>query len=401
MKQISGLIPTYSSDEFGICSALYELGGLVVMHDASGCNSTYTTHDEPRWYDIDSQIYVSAVSEMEAIMGDDQKLMDDISEVAEQTHPAFIAVIGAPIPYMTGIDFEAIAQLLEQRNHVPCFGFNANGMQSYTLGISMALRAVADRFAVRNNDVIVPGSGRSREQAVVNILGATPLDFAVNGSIQSMKDWLSEYGFVPGVSVSLECSLEEIIRAGDADANLVVSYGGLAAARLLEEKFGIPYLIGVPIGKEFAALLAEMLGICIETAKSPERASYADIRGSGPLVAAVGESVYQASLAAAAAMEQNADLRVLCPVDTEDILLREGDRRTPEEDDILLNLRSADAVVADPMYRAVIPEKMPFYELPHEAFSGRVYDDINPNLIHRSLRSAGLDFSGLCLPVEE
>ena len=35
MRQVAGLISTYSSDEFGICSALYELGGMVVMHDAS------------------------------------------------------------------------------------------------------------------------------------------------------------------------------------------------------------------------------------------------------------------------------------------------------------------------------------------------------------------------------
>ncbi|MBR5753288.1 MAG: hypothetical protein IKX83_02260, partial [Clostridia bacterium] len=40
----------YTSDLSGVCSALYELGGLLVMHDASGCNSTYATHDEPRWY---------------------------------------------------------------------------------------------------------------------------------------------------------------------------------------------------------------------------------------------------------------------------------------------------------------------------------------------------------------
>ena len=68
MKQVAALVSTYSSDEFGICSALYELGGMVVMHDASGCNSTYTTHDEPRWYDMDSMIYISAISEMEAIL---------------------------------------------------------------------------------------------------------------------------------------------------------------------------------------------------------------------------------------------------------------------------------------------------------------------------------------------
>ena len=394
MKQISGLIPTYSSDEFGVCSALYELGGLVVMHDASGCNSTYTTHDEPRWYDMDSQIYVSAISEMEAIMGDDQKLMDDITEVAEETHPAFIAVIGAPIPYMTGIDFEAIARLLEERNGVPCFGFSVNGMQPYTLGVSMALRAVVDRFSARTETALSPGNGRSRSGARVNLVGATPLDFAVNGSIQSMREWLTEHGFVPAASISLECSLEDIVSAGEADVSLVLSYGGLAAARRLEEKFGIPYIVGVPIGQAFSELLADQLGTCVETAKSPEKASYADIHGTGPVVAAIGESVFQASLAAAAALEQNADLRVLCPVDTEEFLLRDGDDRTPEEDDILRELQDYEAVVADPMYRVAAPEQAVFYELPHEAFSGRIYDDVNPNLINRTLQSAGFDFSG-------
>ncbi len=392
MKQVSGLIPTYSSDEFGICSALYEMGGLVVMHDASGCNSTYTTHDEPRWYDMDSMIYVSAISEIEAIMGDDEKLMDDISEVARELHPAFIAVVGAPIPYMTGTDFQGIARLLEQRNGVPCFGFDANGMQFYTWGVSIALREVIERFTVRDSRMGSPGTGRSRKDAVVNLLGATPLDFSLNGSIQSMKSWLREHGFSPGASISLNCSLEEVIKAGDADVNLVVSYGGLAAAKLMEEKFGIPYIIGVPVGKEFADRLAMELGRCVEEGRSPERAVYADIRGDGPMIAAIGESVYQASLAAAAALEQKADLRVLCPVDTNEILLRNGDIRVYEEDDLLQCLGDYTAVIADPMYRIIVPEECTFYELPHEAFSGRIYDDVNPDLMNRSLRSAGFDF---------
>ena len=392
MKQVSGLIPTYSSDEFGICSALYELGGLVVMHDASGCNSTYTTHDEPRWYDIDSMIYVSAISEMEAIMGDDEKLMDDISEVARELHPAFIAVVGAPIPYMTGTDFQGIARLLEQRNGIPCFGFDANGMQFYTWGVSTALRELMERFSVRNKKTVFPGTGHSRNQAVVNLIGATPLDFSLNGSIQSMKDWLHNHGFTPGASVSLNCSLEEVIEAGDADVNLVVSYGGLAAAKMMEEKFGVPYIIGVPIGKEFADQLAMELGRCIEEGRSPDRAVYADIRGSGPEIAAIGESVYQASLAAAAALEQNVDLRVICPVDTDEMLLRNGDMRVYEEDDLIQCLGDYETVIADPMYRIIVSEKCRFYELPHEAFSGRIYDDVNPDLINRSLRSAGFDF---------
>ena len=56
MKQINSILSTYTADVSGVCSALYELGGMTVMHDASGCNSTYNTHDEPRWYSMPSMV---------------------------------------------------------------------------------------------------------------------------------------------------------------------------------------------------------------------------------------------------------------------------------------------------------------------------------------------------------
>ena len=57
MRQSYRMIPVYTADVSGVCSALYELGGMTVMHDPSGCNSTYNTHDEIRWYDQDSLIF--------------------------------------------------------------------------------------------------------------------------------------------------------------------------------------------------------------------------------------------------------------------------------------------------------------------------------------------------------
>ncbi|MBQ4302082.1 MAG: oxidoreductase, partial [Oscillospiraceae bacterium] len=96
MKQTASFISTYSADVFGVCSALFELGGMTVMHDASGCNSTYSTHDEPRWYDMESMVYISGLSEMEAIMGDDEKLVSDIVRDARELKPNFIAIAGTP-----------------------------------------------------------------------------------------------------------------------------------------------------------------------------------------------------------------------------------------------------------------------------------------------------------------
>ena len=84
MKRSYKIIPIYTADVSGVCSALYELGGMTVMHDPSGCNSTYNTHDEIRWYDQDSMIYISGLTEIDAVMGNDEKLIRDI-EIAVQT----------------------------------------------------------------------------------------------------------------------------------------------------------------------------------------------------------------------------------------------------------------------------------------------------------------------------
>ena len=63
MKRSYKIIPIYTADVSGVCSALYELGGMTVMHDPSGCNSTYNTHDEIRWYDQDSMIMYMVLEE--------------------------------------------------------------------------------------------------------------------------------------------------------------------------------------------------------------------------------------------------------------------------------------------------------------------------------------------------
>ena len=82
MKQTARIISIHAADTSGVCSMLYELGGMVVVHDASGCNSTYSTHDEPRWYRQDSMIYISALTETDAILGNDEKLISDVVSAA-------------------------------------------------------------------------------------------------------------------------------------------------------------------------------------------------------------------------------------------------------------------------------------------------------------------------------
>lgn len=393
MKQIASRISIYSADAFGVCSALYELGGLCVMHDASGCNSTYNTHDEPRWYDFDSMVYISGLSEMEAIMGDDQKFIDDIVYTAKELSPNFIAMAGTPIPTMIGTDFKAIANIIEKETNIPTFGFDTTGMHSYVSGAYKAFEALAKRFLKRNDkesrgeqkESIDKESREVKNTIIkVNILGATPLDFSINKSVEAMVDLLKENNFEVISTWAMGSSLEYIKNAGDADVNLVVSYSGMGAAKYMYENLNIPYVIGTPFGKEFANKVIEDLKEVKSTKEN--KISYDNRKiDKDAEITIVGESIMSESLAYAISKEKNKTVNVISSLETDEKLLLEGDKIAMFEDDIEKCLKNSKTIIADPLFRPICPLDSNFISLPHEAFSGRIYRDEIPNIINKSL----------------
>ena len=393
MKQIASRISIYSADAFGICSALYELGGLCVMHDASGCNSTYNTHDEPRWYDFDSMVYISGLSEMEAIMGDDQKFIDDIVYTAKELSPNFIAMAGTPIPTMIGTDFKAIANIIEKETNIPTFGFDTTGMHSYVSGAYKAFEALAKRFLKRNDEESrgekkesIDKESREAKNTIikVNILGATPLDFSINKSVEAMVDLLKENNFEVISTWAMGSSLEYIKNAGDADVNLVVSYSGMGAAKYMYENLNIPYVIGTPFGKEFANKVIEDLKEVKSTKEN--KISYSNRKiDKDAEITIVGESIMSESLAYAISKEKNKTVNVISSLETDEKLLLEGDKIAMFEDDIEKCLKNSKSIIADPLFRPICPLDSNFISLPHEAFSGRIYRDEIPNIINKSL----------------
>ncbi len=368
MKQTQKIISTYTADVSGVCSALYELEGMTVMHDASGCNSTYNTHDEPRWYDSPSLVFISGLTETEAIMGDDEKLVRDITETAKELKPRFIAIAGSPVPMMTGCDIPAIARETEALTGIPSFGFQTSGMHSYVSGAGEALEAYIDRFAER----------KEKKKRSANILGVTPVDFSVNGQNESMKTFLIENGWEVISTVAQGSSRQEIALTAQAEVNLVVSSVGLKTARLLYRKFGTPYVIGTPYGKEFGNRLVRMMEKSSETGENA--VGFGDFAGFGD-VFIIGECVTSRSLAMAINLKYGKEVRVICPLEMSEGLLSTGDYALSEEEDIENALKNASAVIADPLYKPIVPKSAKFFALPHEGFSGRLYRKNIPDLI--------------------
>ncbi|MCD8018811.1 MAG: nitrogenase component 1 [Clostridiales bacterium] len=444
MKQVSVIISTYTADVSGVCSALYELGGMVVIHDPSGCNSTYNTHDEPRWYEQDSLVFISGLSEIDAIMGNDDKFIEDIIRAARDLSPRFIALVRTPVPWMIGTDFEAMQRILEKETGLPVFYFPTNGMHSYVQGAGMALAEVARRLVDDTSgkemarDIpgekrkTVPGKieeetkkndkadGAKQRKCPINLLGVTPLDFSMNSTVSSMIAFFENHGHPVISTFAMGSTPKQIARAGEAAVNVVVSSVGLPAAKVLQERFGTPYVVGMPVEPLANKLLADVeksaqdgnsriayndgisrvsYNINDEDSDNEKDKDKNDkekrLRMKNPYfeqngyeeetihqetpVYFIGEAVTMESLAKSFRKRYGLQTEVICPLEVEEEGILTG-IRVESEEEIREILTEAAAVIADPMYQPISPENTPFFSLPHEAFSGRIYRKQIPDL---------------------
>lgn len=391
MKQIQTFTSTYTADVSGVPSALYELGGMSIMHDASGCNSTYNTHDEPRWYGSKSMVFITGLSEMEAIMGDDQKLVNDIIKAAKELKPRFVAIAGTPIPMITGCDIEANARVIESETGIPTFGINTNGMHSYVEGAGEALLHYAKAFVKKNV---------SKKEKSVNILGATPIDFSVCGQIESIKKFLESNGIKVISNFALNCDRDEMANAGEASVNLVVSAVGIKVAEYLQKEFNTPYIVGVPYGDKMKQdLLDAIIGAnktvganCV----SPLFLSDIGGKNKSEKIYIIGESVTSKSIAKYIYYKYGHVPTVISAVELgntyhgdvvkdlkvrENVALEKFDLHIEDEDNIAEVIKDAKMVIADPLYKPIAPKKAVFVNHPHEGFSGRLFRKNIANLV--------------------
>ena len=226
---------TYTADCSGVASALYELGGMTVIHDASGCNSTY----EPRWNTMPSAVFISALTEMDAVLGNDSRIIDDIVDAARKLTPAFVAIAGTPIPMMTGVDLKGIARLVESRTRIPSFAVQTNSMRAYSVGCAQAWIELSRRF-------VVPNGARAGSFGI-NLLGATPLDFSTGGMLESLRAAAARAGYTINACWAMGDKLESLVNTAAARVNVVVSSSGLPLAQCFERCFGTPYVCGLPV----------------------------------------------------------------------------------------------------------------------------------------------------------
>lgn len=425
---------TYTADVSGVCSALYELGGMTVIHDPSGCNSTYSTHDEPRWFDTDSLMFVSGLDEMTAVLGDDNVLIDDVTHAVRDLKPRFVTLCSGSIPHIIAFDCKGVAHLLEKRTGVPMLPVTTTGNRSYVAGVGAALTEWVKRFADSlESPYRVSSSGgpdcsantlegaAGPESFSVNLLGVTPLDFSINGNVDAMRKVFEDAGIPVNCCAAMGESFDSLRHIFRASVNVVVSSCGRRLARYMEQTAGIPYVEGTPIGAYGAARLPKLAKKAYEKKRaSLEEDSHGALDGtSGSLrmllakkkgdsegiclwkgnpaherwdvpdgqILIIGEEVFAQSLAAAINQltpDFRHGLRAFA-------VWPDVDHGFPE--DVLAELiRKSRYIIGDPLYRTIPHDSKQntFVDFPHEAYSGRIFRDRIPVFIGKNYDVAEL-----------
>ena len=249
MGQLCIYLTPFASDYSGACSALFDLDCITAINDAGCCTSHYVYYDEPRWNDKVRPVFSTAIRNIDSILGNDDKIINVICEAASKIDNEMIAVIGTPVPALTGMDMDGIAAEIEFRTGKPAFGFNTTGFDYYDKGIYEAGRALIDRFAVPLEIVL----GR------VNICGMTPLDFGNCGNDKLIEQELEKEGFEIGCRFFMGITRTQIENCASAELNIVVSSAGLKIAKYLKKKFGMPYRVGFPFGENSSKKIADSI----------------------------------------------------------------------------------------------------------------------------------------------
>lgn len=361
MSYLQISLPPFSPDYSGVASVLFELGGMLILHDASGCTGNYLGYDEPRWATQSTIVYCSGLRHLDAILGRDEKLIERTVDAARKMHPRFIAVIGSPVPMLVGCDYAGIAKEIEKETGIATFGFDTTGLSFYDRGVFLASKALVERYG-RPFSLSIPRS--------VNLLGLTPFDFGAKGNAEAIRSWFVAHGWKVLSSFSMGTSLEEISQVSRASLNVALSESGLELARYLKERFGTPFVIGVPLGD----------GRVMEARLEGKELAIPEPKGTRKVVI-LGEQVLSAMLRKELRRRGVKEVRVNVLFRADQSLWEQGDWNTWSEKEIRSILASSDYtdVIADPLYRPLVGNRdARFHALPSVAVSSKVSWDAIP-----------------------
>ena len=277
-----------------------------------------------------------------------------------------------------------------------------DGLRSYVSGAGLAFREWIRRFGnpedAGQKDAGHKDAGRadgrpknekpeddSRAERLrkygVNLLGVTPIDFSRQEIVDAMKQAFTDAGIPVNTCFAMGDSFETLTGVYRGAVNVVVSSAGRIPARFMKGSAGIPFVEGLPLGRE---MTDRLLAAVRETAADGKDRRIFEEPGTGEKgagrILVIGEEIFSRTLAAALGGEAFG-AEALWPSTDEGL----------DEDILMEKVNAARTVIGDPLFRTVLrnPETK-LKEFPHEGYSGRIFRDRIPVFTGRDFKPADL-----------
>ena len=283
---------------------------------------------------------VSDLREKDVVSGAEDTLMRCARDIAV-SRPEHILVGEGPAASMIGTDLEDICKKISSETGIKAVPVNVNGQKSYDVGVSETLKTLAGLEA----------AGGKKQPGCINVLGGSQFDIGLD-NMQAIRKWCSDAGFTV-LNAEPDNSFRD---AAKADVNLVITQSGLAAAKLLNERFGTPYIAGLPFGGTVSELLLERITSGQDRSISLSGAKSALIFAEPFIGSAIKDTLcaeYGFGLVALAGFQS----------------MGSGTQLRREKDVFeLFENESYDCIIGDPAFKACWDGKGKWIDFPYKAF---------------------------------
>jgi nitrogenase molybdenum-iron protein NifN len=263
--------PLKQSQALGASLAFLGLKGMIpLFHGSQGCTA-FAKVVLVRHFREAIPLATTAMTEVSTILGGEENVEQAILTLVEKSNPEIIGLCSTGLTETRGDDIERFLKDIRDRHpelaHIPVVFAPTPDFKG----------ALQDGFAAAVESIVkqIPQAGAIRSEQVTILAGSafTP------GDLQEIKEIVTSFGlipiFVPDIGASLDGHLEDGFTAITASGTSVAQLKAVGcsaftialgesmrgAAKILEERFGIPYevfseLTGLEPVDEFLQALA-------------------------------------------------------------------------------------------------------------------------------------------------
>ncbi len=207
---------------------------LHVVHGPIGC-AAYTwdirgaVSSGPELHRLS---FSTDLQEMDVIYGGEKKLKASLGELIDQYKPKAAFIYSTCIIGLIGDDIDAVCKKVSAEKGIPVLPVHSEGFKGTKKD---GYKAACDALM----KIVGTGSTEGIGKYSINILG----EFNLAGEAWIIKDYYEQMGIEVVSTMTGDGRVDDIRRSHGASLNIVQCSGSMVRlAKMMEEKYGIPYL---------------------------------------------------------------------------------------------------------------------------------------------------------------